>query len=52
MGVSAWVGALVLDLKLQLLGETPHNPITLERLEEWSVISHELDRCGGKLVVR
>jgi hypothetical protein len=33
----AWVNALVLDLKLQLLGEESQMsaPITMERLSEW-----------------
>lgn len=31
----SWVNALLIDLKLQMLGREPHAPITMERLDEW-----------------
>lgn len=31
-----WVDQLILDLKLQLLGEQPAHPIDMTRLEQWA----------------
>lgn len=42
--VQRWVRQLVIDLKLRELGEE-HEPITLERLQEWDTFDLELDNC-------
>jgi hypothetical protein len=42
--VISWVNQLVIDLKLQLLGEPPNEPITPERLAEWSELRRQLER--------
>lgn len=39
-----WVNQLVIDLKLQLAGEQLHEPITAERLAEWSELRRQLER--------
>lgn len=43
-----WVRDLVFDLKLQMLGEQPRQPITIERLDEWDKLrdlDQDLDKC-------
>jgi hypothetical protein len=40
-----WVNALVLDLKLQLLGQPPNKPIDMTRLDQWSKHRNDLERC-------
>ncbi|MGA2502269.1 MAG: hypothetical protein ABSH20_31390 [Tepidisphaeraceae bacterium] len=36
---------LLIDLKLQLLGRTPYEPITQERLADATVIVGQLSQC-------
>lgn len=38
-----WVNQLVIDLKLQAAG-LPHDPITPERLSQWSALRAQLER--------
>lgn len=45
MDLELWVNNLVMDLKLQLIGEQPVQPVTLERLQEWARLRDELARC-------
>lgn len=41
-----WVTDLIIDLKLQLVGEPPFQPITMERLNQWSDhVRDGLDNC-------
>jgi hypothetical protein len=40
-----WVTDLVIDLKLQLLGKPPSEPITLERLNQWHKLCDDLMKC-------
>jgi hypothetical protein len=40
-----WVNALVLDLKLQLLGQPPNKPIDMTRLDEWRKHQNDLEHC-------
>jgi hypothetical protein len=42
-----WVTNLVIDLKLQLAGHKPQEPITMERLNIWTQLYNELARCEG-----
>lgn len=44
-----WVSDLVLDLKLQLLGEQPKHPIDMTRLDQWRKHRNELERCRQRL---
>jgi len=51
MEETEWMNELVIDLKLQLLGEEPRRPITLDRLDEWhEVVARKLDRCRERVV--
>lgn len=46
-----WMNELIIDLKLQLLGEAPRQPITMERLDEWNeVVARKLSRCRERTV--
>lgn len=48
-----FVNELVLDLKLQLLGRRPHDPITFDRLDEWhKVHAHQLLSCREPTIFR
>lgn len=40
-----WMNRLVIDLKKQLLGYPVSEPITMERLQEWSRLYNDLDQC-------
>lgn len=46
-----WLNALMIDLKLQLLGKE-HQPITLERLAEWNPLHSSLNECKRKVKIR
>jgi hypothetical protein len=40
-----WMNSLVINLKQQLLGKKPTEPITMERLEEWHKHYRDLEQC-------
>lgn len=40
-----YIDKLVMDLKLQLAGHKPGEPITWERLNEWAEYRRDLDSC-------
>lgn len=45
-----YVDDLILDLKLQMLGYKPRNPITMERLHEWhQKHARDLDECKTRI---
>jgi hypothetical protein len=44
-----WVNQLILDMKLQLLGEQPHRPIDMTRLDEWLKHRNDLEQCKERL---
>lgn len=44
-----WVNRLVLDLKLQALGQPPNAPIDMTRLNEWLKHRNDLERCKERL---
>jgi len=42
----AFIGDLMIDLRLMLAGKEPFEPITPERLDKWSEYRRELERCS------
>jgi hypothetical protein len=44
-----WVNQLILDLKLQLLGQQPNRPIDMTRLDEWLKHRNDLEQCKERL---
>lgn len=46
-----FVNQLIVDLKLQQMGQPPHEPITMERLNEWAEYRRDLENCsyGGPM---
>lgn len=40
-----YVNRLIIDLKLQLAGIEPDEPVTLERLNRWSKHRRDLEKC-------
>jgi hypothetical protein len=48
-----YVSDLILDLKLQSIGRPPHDPITFERLDEWTrKYAHDLLACREPAIRR
>jgi hypothetical protein len=46
-----WMNDLIIDLKLQMLGEEPRHPVTIERLgERHEVVAQKLNRCRVQTV--
>lgn len=41
----SWMNEIIMDLKLQLAGIEPINPITAERLQEGEKLHDELGKC-------
>ncbi len=49
----SYLNCLIIDLKLQLLGQEPSEPITIERLNEWSATHRgDLERCKVDLTAK
>ena len=44
-----WVDQLILDLRLQLLGEQPFAPIDMTRLDEWRKHRNDIERCNERI---
>ena len=44
-----WINQLVLDLKLQALGQSPNHPIDMTRLDQWRTYANDLERCKERL---
>lgn len=44
-----WVNDLILDLKLQMLGEQPRKPIDMTRLEQWQRYARDLEQCKERV---
>jgi hypothetical protein len=44
----SWVNQLIIDLKKQLLGVPPAEPITMDRLNEWQAHHRQLEQCRSR----
>ena len=44
-----WLNMLIIDLKLQALGQPPNAPIDITRLNQWSQYRQELEQCKERI---
>lgn len=47
--VIIWVNMLIIDLKLQALGQQPNAPIDMTRLNQWAAYRMDLEACKQRL---